>query len=232
MRFLPKMIVEPRARARGFTLVEMMVAVAVFSLVVIVTVALQVYAMRVYTLAATKLTATAGARAAMNSIRDQVRESRLVYVGDYAYSTGNPPIDFTPMTNGDLQEGNALMIYPTTATNSFTLVYLQAGYKPNNFSAFSSNGSPIGTNSLLLITYTNGGLAYSNDLADYITNQIVFDAENFEGQVLSTNENNGVIHMTLNFSQWEYPIAYIGTNDFNAYDYYQLNTVMTRRDMD
>jgi len=50
--------------------------------------------------------------------------------------------------------------------------------------------------------------------------------------MLSSNQNNYVIHLTLNFSQWEYPIAYIGSNSFNAYDYYQLNTVMTRRDTD
>lgn len=221
-----------RKFARGFTLVEMMVAIAVFSLVVLVTVAMQVYAARVYTLAATKLTAAGDARMAMNDVRDQVRGARLVYVGNYVYNTGNPPIDFAPMTNGDLQQGNALMIYPGTSTNSFTLVYLDPGYKTNNFTAFAANGAPLGTNSLLMLVYTNGGLEVSNDVADFITNQIVFDAENFEGAILSSNQNNYIIHMTLNFAQWEYPIAFIGSNSFNAYDYYQLNTVMSRRDTD
>lgn len=217
---------------RAFTLVEMMVAIAVFSLVVLVTVAMQIYAARVYTLAATKLTATEQARATMNDVRDQVRGARLVYVGNYTYNTGNPPMDFRPMTNGDLQEGNALMIYPNADTNSFTLVYLQPGYKSNNFTAFSTTGGLLGTNSLLLITFTNGGLQISNDIADFITNQVVFDAENFEGSILSSNQNNYLIHMKLNFAQWEYPIAYIGSNSFNAYDYYQLNTEMSRRDTD
>jgi prepilin-type N-terminal cleavage/methylation domain-containing protein len=221
-----------RKLARGFTLVEMMVAIAVFALVVLVTVSMQIYAARVYTLAATKLTATEEARETMNDIRDQVRGARLVYVGNYVYNTGNPPVDFAPIANGDSQQGNALMIYPNANTNSFTLVYLDPGYRTNNFAAFSANGAPLGTNSLLLITYTNGGLQISNDIADYITNQIVFDSENFEGTILTSNENNYLIHLTLNFAQWEYPIAFIGSNAFNAYDYYQLNTVMTRRDTD
>jgi prepilin-type N-terminal cleavage/methylation domain-containing protein len=221
-----------RKFVRAFTLVEMMAAIAVFSLVVLVTVAMQVYAARVYTLAATKLTATQEARTAMNDVRDHVRSARLVYVGNYVYSTGNPPADFNPITNGGLQIGNALMIYPTTTTNSFTLVYLQPGYRTNNFTAFAANGAPLGTNSLLMVCYTNGGLQVSNDVADFITNQIVFDAENFQGTILSSNQNNYLIHMTLNFAQWEYPIAYIGSNSFNAYDYYQLNTLMTRRDTD
>jgi prepilin-type N-terminal cleavage/methylation domain-containing protein len=218
--------------ARGISLVEMMVAIAIFSLVILSTVAMQIYAARVYTLAATKLSATEEARTAMNDVRDQVRGARLVYVGDYVYTTGNPPDDFHAMTNGDLQQGNALMIYPTTTTNCFTLVYLQPGYKTNNFTSFANNGAPLGTNSLLMVTYTNGALVLSNDVADFITNQIVFDAENFEGAILSSNQNNYIIHLTLNFSQWEYPIAYIGSNSFNAYDYYQLNTLMTRRDTD
>lgn len=221
----------PRKAVRGLTLIEMMVAVAVFSLVVLGTVAIQIYAMRVYTLAATKLTASEEARETMNDVRDQVRGSRLVYVGNYQYSANFPPIDFQPVTNGTLQEGNALMIYPTTTTNSFTLVFLAPG-RTNNFSQFGANGAPLGTNSLLMMIYTNGTLRVSNDIADFITNQMVFDAENFEGTTLTTNENNYLIHMTLSFSQWEYPIAFIGSNSYNAYDYYQLNTVMTRRDTD
>lgn len=222
-RFPKNFVCRSLAAAAAFTLVEMMVAVTVFSLVILMTVAVQIYAMRIYTLAATKLSATEEARATMNDIRDQVREARLVYVGSYTNVSGDPPIDFVPISNNNPQEGNALMIYPTTSTNNFTLVYLQAR---------TGAVVPDGINSLILLTFTNGTMEISNDIADYITNQIVFDAENFMGTVLSTNENNYLIHMTLNFSQWEYPVAVIGSSNFNAYDYYQLNTVMTRRDTD
>lgn len=211
----------------GFSLVEMMIAATVFALVIIATVAVQVYAMRIYTLAATKLTATSGARAIMNDIRDKVRESRLVYVGNYTLATGNPLVDFSPITNGDMQEGNALMIYPYASTNSFTLVFLQPGSGTNY-----SIGTPASTNTLILLTYTNSALQVSNAVCGFVTNQVIFYAENFQGNVLSSNENNYIIQMTLNFSQWEYPIAYIGTNAFNAYDYYRLQTRMTRRDID
>jgi prepilin-type N-terminal cleavage/methylation domain-containing protein len=221
-----------RTTARAFTLVEMLMAVTVFSLLVLATVAVQIYALRVYTLAATKLNATQQARATMNAVRDQVRQARLVYVGNYTNTTGNPPADFTPFQDGNLQEGNALMIYPTLATNSFTLVYLQAQNGSGFAASVSDAAVPSGANSVILLTYTNGYLAVSNDIADFVTNQIVFDAENFMGSVLATNENNYLIHMTLDFSQYEYPIATLGTNNFNAYDYYQLNTVMTRRDTD
>jgi prepilin-type N-terminal cleavage/methylation domain-containing protein len=222
-----------RTSIHGFTLVEMVVAVTVFTIVILATVAMQIYALRVYTLAATKMIATADARTTMNDIRDQVRQARTVYVGNYSPQGDYPPVDFSAVTNGGMQEGNAVIIYPTTTTNSFDLIYLEsANGTTTNLSTLDENGNVINTNSLVLLAYTNNTMSVSNIIASYITNEIVFDAENFEGTILTNNENNYLVHLTLDFSQYEYPIAVIGTNKFNAYDYYQLNTVMTRRDTD
>ena len=131
---LPKFNPPRRLAARGLTFVEMIIALTIFTVVILATVAIQIYASRVYTLAATTLNVAQQARATMNSVRDKVREARLVYVGNYAWATGNPNVDFNVVTNGTAQEGNALMIYPTTATNSFSLIYLSSG----NSSGFST----------------------------------------------------------------------------------------------
>jgi prepilin-type N-terminal cleavage/methylation domain-containing protein len=212
--------------ARGFTLVEMMVALAIFALIIFVTVDTEIYAARVYTLAATKLSATAGARAALNDIRDKIRQGQVVNIGNYIWN-GDDPVgtNFSPIADGDPQQGNALIIYPSAAnTNSFTLMYLQPG-TGTNFAL----GSPASTNALILETYTNGILVQSNDVADFITNQLVFTAQDYEDNILTNNVNNRVIQIQLFFSQWEYPIAFIGTNGFNAYDYYRIQTRVTRR---
>jgi hypothetical protein len=160
----------------------------------------------------------------------------VVYVGNYSPSSDLPSAGFSAVANGGAQEGNALLIYPTITTNSYALVYLQsANGTTTNLSTMDSNGNIINTNSLILILYTNSTTSTpltTNIIASYITNEIVFDAENFEGTILTNNENNSLVHVTLDFSQYEYPIAMIGSNKFNAYDYYQLNTVMTRRDTD
>jgi hypothetical protein len=67
-------------------------------------------------------------------------------------------------------------------------------------------------------------------LVGYITNTIVFDAEDFQGNIVTNNpKNNQVYHMTLQFYQWEYPIGFIGGSGFNAYDFYQLRTRVCRR---
>ena len=194
--------------------------------------AMQIYAMRVYELAADENDRRRNnARVTMNDIRDRVRESRVVYAEITRPSAQFSPVDFSAVTNGRRRKATRLMIYPTTATNAFALIYLQTGERHHELF------SPGQLWQHRLYQFSHSPELYTNRpcrslpifIASYITNDIVFDAENFEGTVLSNNENNYLVHLTLDFSQHLYSI---GTNLFNAYDYYQLNTVMTRRDTD
>jgi prepilin-type N-terminal cleavage/methylation domain-containing protein len=212
--------------ARGLTLVEMMVSLAVFSLVILMTVGMQIYASRVYALSSTKLSASSSARMVLNDIRDKIREGQIVNIGNYTW-TGNDPAatNFAPIANGSLQQGNAIIIYPSAATtNTFTLMFLQ----PANGTNFSS-GTPSSTNCLIMETYNLGTLMQSNDVANFITNQVVFTAQDYKNDILTNNVNNRVIQVQLLFSQWEFPIAFLGTNAYNAYDYYRVQTRVTRR---
>ncbi len=78
-------------------------------------------------------------------------------------------------------------------------------------------------------TYNQGRLTQSNDVADFITNQIVFTAQDYKNNVLTNNVNNRVIQVQLLFSQFEFPIAFLGSNAYNAYDFYRVQTRVTRR---
>lgn len=63
-----------RRKVCGVTLPEMMVTVVVFLYIFTGTwIAIQLFGLRVYTMAATKLVATTGGRQALNQIRDQIR---------------------------------------------------------------------------------------------------------------------------------------------------------------
>src|SRR5471030_2732730 len=68
----------------GYTLIEMMFTLAIFIFVVGGMISVQIFGLRVYTLAATKITATTGGRESLNTIRDQIRSSKEVYVGIYS----------------------------------------------------------------------------------------------------------------------------------------------------
>ena len=190
----------------GFTLIEILVTSAIFLMVVLAMVAVQIYGLRVYTLAATKLTATTGGRETLNNIRDTIRGGKTVYVGIYSNST------FTVTPNGQQQVGNALQIY--TATNGSSLNALVFYMDPVN---------------LNMSELQNGTV---NVLAPYMTNYYCFTNEDYTGHVLTNYQNNPVIHLTMQFYQWEYPVGYIGGSALNAYDYYTLQTRITRRAKD
>jgi prepilin-type N-terminal cleavage/methylation domain-containing protein len=206
---------KPSSRSRGFTLVEMIMVVGIFLFTFVgVMLGVQVFGLRIYTLEATKLVATQGARTALNAIRDQIREAKNCYVGNCASEATNA---FTLIAVTNIQQGNALIVYPTTNTSAYVVYYLD------------TSGSIYGLNQF---NVTNGQIVYTNQLALYITNLVIFDAESWQTGI-ATNytslDNREIIHVTLQFSQWQYPIAFVGGHDFNAYDYYQLRTRVFRR---
>lgn len=197
------------AKRAALTLVELIIAMGIFSLLVVGMVSAQIYGMRVYTLAATKLVATAGARQVLNQLRDQIREANVVYIGNCSSDWTS----YVDVTNG-YQEGNAIEIYPTTNSTPYLICY---------------SDTTTGTNQLMLY---NSSLGTVQQVAGYITNQIVFDAEDLYGNILTNNQNNRVIAIKMQFSQWAFPIARIRGTNFNEFQYYQLQTKVTRRAID
>ncbi len=199
----------------------MLIALTVFGFIVMAMVALEIFGLRIYTLGATKLTATQGGRETLNALRDQIRAAKTVYVGTYnpqAAHAGMGTNGFTQAPLGTLQEGNAVEILPlntvtgVTGTNGL-IFYLDSTTSTTNMLCSVSNGTP-------------------RILASYVTNTTCFFEEDGYGNVLQNPQsykNNVVIRVVLQFSQWEYPIAVIGGKDFNAYDFYYLTTRITSR---
>jgi type II secretory pathway pseudopilin PulG len=205
----------PLSSSAGFTLVEMMMVVGIFLFIFVgVMVGVQIFGLRIYTLEATKLVATQGARTVLNAMRDNIRQGKTVYVGNCSSIATNT---FTLLGATNLQEGNAVIVYPATNMNYYSVYYLDTNTTTNTLTDF---------------TVSNNAITYTQPLAQYITNNIIFFAENCD-TTIPTNYtslgNREIIHIRLQFSQWEYPIAYIGSNSFNAFDYYQLNSRIFRR---
>jgi hypothetical protein len=204
----------PRARMAGFTLVEIYIVSGLLILLVLAITAAQFFAARVYTLAATKLTATAGGRKVMNDMREKVRGGGDVEVGIY------DPVGktFTNIPVGSRQIGNALLIFSNNpnayATQWGTIFYMNKQASNICSVAYSNNAVLPGT--------------LVNNLVVWITNYYVFDSEDAFTNILTTYDNNRLIHIKLQFSQWEYPLA--GVAGQNAmYDYYQLQTRVAPR---
>ena len=216
-----------RQRARSaFTLLEMMFSVGIYTILLIgVLVAIQVFALRVYTLAATKLTATQGARQALNQIRDDIRQGKYVQVGT-ADNSGH----FTPYAGTNLAVGNAIQIYSTTnGSPSWTTPPYPAPY--DIFYLQTNNPGGVSSNNLMWISVSSANATNQANLCTYITNLDVFATMDCWGNISSNLISNDWIYtVKFQFYQWEYPIAVISSNNAaNAYDYYQLRTRVCRR---
>src|ERR1041385_2774070 len=154
----------PRKQVRAFTLPELMVVMMIFTLLVTTLVACQIFGMRIHRIAETKLAATASGRKAMNQVRDEVREGKLLFVGNGDNSS------FTKIADNTPHIGNALQVCPTTNQAIFTRFYLDS--TDHCLKRVSS------ANSRPLI------------VATHVTNQMVFRAEDFRGNILTNDRNN------------------------------------------
>jgi hypothetical protein len=204
-------------RCAGFTLVETMTATWIFCVIFTgIIIAVQIFGLRVYTLAATKLSATGSGLKVLNQIRNDIRESKTVNVGNL--TTIGSPSTFALTGDTNKNFGNALQVFPGTNTSAWNVYYLDTSGSTNYLKmASTANGSTFST---------------PVTLASYVTNLVVFDAEDCRGNVLTNDANNRIIRMELDFYQWEFPVGVVGGVGLNAYDFYRLTTKITRRQID
>jgi prepilin-type N-terminal cleavage/methylation domain-containing protein len=209
---LPERLVP--ARRRGMTLPEMMIAFTVFSLVVVGMVYTQMFVMRYDQLTSSKLGATEMTRMSFDQLLSDVRSCRT-----WAIGTGNVS-SFTAAVNGTNLVGNALIVYPSVNTNNYVLYYFTSITNPG------IPGFPL-TNiiSMSLCRMTNGGSNYVTTPVKYLTNTMYFCAENYAGTVQQTLTYKYIIHVKMDFCQYQYPLTYVGPGYY--YDSYPVDLRVT-----
>jgi len=196
-----RVVRQQKRNAAAFTLTDIMMAMLVFSLVVVALVYTHLFSLRMFNITYTKLNASAGARKTLDLVRDEIRSGKTLYVGN------GDNLGFTAIPDGAPQVGNALLIYPTPSTNTYVRYYLD----------------PVAQDLKRVVA----GSTQPSVIARSITNLLAFRAEDYAGNVLTNNQNNRVVSMTLEFYQWEFSGARNGAGAF--FDYYRLQTRITRR---
>lgn len=190
-----------RRPTRAHTLPEMMVGISIFSMLTLGLLSLQMFGLRQDQLVQSKLGASDESRRAFGKLLSEIRGSTTVRVGNGSAST------FTPIAVGTVQQGTALQIYPTAATNTYIRYY----FDPANYE----------------LRRIASGVAGSKAIATHLTNNLSFWAEDFKGVKVKDNTFNYVIRTTLEFYQYQYPLTKVGPG--YLYDYYRLDLRATRR---
>lgn len=174
--------VQTRRRA-GVTLVELVVTLGITVLTVTAVISSHIVGLMMYNTSATKLSASAGARAVLSNVRDDIRSAKSLYVGN-----GNES-GFTRIPVGQKQIGNSVLIYPSVNTNEWIRYFVD---RPSQTLRRKSNSDP------------------TRIVATYMTNTYAFQAETHTGSVLTNDSNHRVVRMLLEFYQWEFPVAKVG----------------------
>jgi len=189
-----------RARGQaGFTLPEMMVASAVFGLTVIGFVYCQMFGMRQDQLVNSKIGASEQARLSFNDLANDIRAAKIWQIGNGNLSS------FTGIPLGTNQQGNALKLSLTTDTSRYYIYY------------FDTNASKLFRG--------HSGTTTKTCLAQFLTNTMYFQAQNYHGDKQTDLTHKGVIDVVMQFCQYQYPITKIGPGYF--YDYYRMELRLT-----
>lgn len=162
-----------RQHSRGFTLVEIQVALALSMVAVGVAIAIHYFGFRMFEKTRVTLDCSDQARTLVSLLRDEIRSAAILEVGD-----GNPGY-FQTVADNKPQVGTALKIFPSADTNYYTLYYLGTDGALRRYMSLSKR---------------------LQTLARDLTNQVVFAAEDFSGTVLTNRENNRVIDINLEFA--------------------------------
>jgi hypothetical protein len=215
MKLLQTNQIRLRAAHSAFTLPEILISSTIFvALISIGMVTLQLFGIRSGQLSATKMVSTADSLRTIAQFRDQVRGAAAVQVGFFTSNT----LAFTTNADGTGQIGNAVQVFPTVTTNANTV-------NLNAYSIFYLNTNSVNANLANLYIYsidTNGNV-FNELLASSVVNTNCFFAEDFNGNVLSNNQNNCAIHLMLQFYSNVYVFGNLRTN------FYYLDTRATPR---
>lgn len=160
-------------RARhAFTFTELMVASAIFLLLVGGMISSELFGLRLYEITRNKLGAVFQARKIMNALNADIHSAATVRAGQGDLSS------FTAAAPSTAQQGNAIQIVSAGAPPTFVRYYQNAADKTLRRTTDALTGTVI---------------------ADGLTNSVVFTVENFAGIVLSNAANNAVIGVNLQF---------------------------------
>jgi len=160
---------------KGFTLPEILIAMAVFMLMLGGILAANLFGLRMFQINGTKLNITTWSRQTVEKMANEVHSCNSVSVG---YITNGV---FEGLLNGETQQGTAMLVYPTTNTTNYIVYYLNLPDQTFRRTTQQAGSAEI--------------------LADSVTNTIAFTAQDFSGNILTNNLNNRVIHLTLEFYQ-------------------------------
>jgi hypothetical protein len=193
------------------SLVETMIATSLMATVVIGGLLSANYiGLRESQLVQSKAGASDTSRRMVNGLLTDIRLAKGFNIGNAAGT------NFTACNPDTAQTGTAVMLYPVVNTTNqavdtsqYILYYFDLRDATNN-------------DGWLWRVYNVSGAAVATTVvASNLINSLNFKSEDFRGITQTNRTYKGVIHATLQFCEFQYPLTKVGSN--YLYDYYRID---------
>jgi hypothetical protein len=160
-------------RRQAYTLVEMMVATGLLSLVIVGILACHLAGLRFQQLIQPKLLNAQYERQILGRLIEEARCANSLQVGTGSLSA------FTAAGPTNVQAGNALRIYTSTNTSQYIYYFHDLATATVRRVPFHSTNATI--------------------IASAVTNHMIFAIQDFAGNTLTNSQNNAVMSLLLQF---------------------------------
>jgi prepilin-type N-terminal cleavage/methylation domain-containing protein len=193
---------------RGFTLVEMMLGIVVLVLAILALTSANLLGMREDQWVESKGGASDTSRKVLNKLPSDIKSSKMWFLGNMS-SNGT----FVIATNAS--QGTAIELFETTNNSAYIIYYFDLSNSNSNDGHLLRTTNTASTPQLLasnLVNWLGGG--YSFICEDYNG----FATNNYG----TSTSYKRVIHTTLQFCQFQYPLTKVGGDTNSLYDYYKL----------
>lgn len=216
MNLLSQNAADPQAARRqrqGMTYIEMMFTMLLLTVVIAGLLSANFLGWREESLLETKAGASDSARRSVNQLLYDIRAAKGYEIGT---SSGT---NFTAITNGIFQGPGLKLYLVVVSTNQvidpsqYILYYFDA-------SQAAVNSTPAANNNGMLWRLTSMGGAATVVVSNLIS-PLYFTSEDYLGNTQTVRTYKGVVHTTLQFSQFLYPLTAVGSN--GLFDYYRVD---------
>jgi len=198
-------------RRQGMTLVEVMVASALMVIVIGGLLSANLVGLQQDQLIESMAGANDTSRNAVNLMLEDIRLAKGYNVG--YYSTGS---SFVACTNGTAQQGTAVLLYPIVNSTN------QAVDTSKSVLYYFDSSDSVNNDGRLWRTSNVPGDAMSGIIiASNLINTLYFTSETFLGATQVNTTYKGVVHTTLQFCEYQYPLTRVGSNCL--YEYYRMD---------
>jgi prepilin-type N-terminal cleavage/methylation domain-containing protein len=198
----------PDRQRHGFTLIEIQITMLIFSMVVLAVVYVNMIGLKLDQLTNSKLGASDDTRRTMGLMSKEMRSAT-----GFAIGNGTGGSTFTQIPGGTTQRGNSLRIYTSQDNSRYVDYFFQAMTLPS--------GQIEGQLRRRYVADTT-----STVVAKYLTtNSMFFQEEGFDGTVKTGYDYKSLVHVTLDFYQFQFPMTRVGTGYY--YDEYMVDYRLT-----